>query len=167
MILAGPFMPFLRPLGPPRASTVQRAFRTFTSGAVRRQGRASHVPSPRVYAEPVPAQTQVQDLPSSPLPPPPSPPSSTSPAAPPTEPYVVHRTHSKNLPVFHLAKRGGNLRQTKIRKVEGDISALKLQLQHDLGLEPKDVAINQLTRHVIIKGWRRDAVKEFLEKRRF
>lgn len=71
--------------------------------------------------------------------------------AAPDEPYFVRRTHTKNLPVFHQTKSGGNLRQTKIKKIEGDIVKLQHQLQEELQLDPKDVAINYLTRHIIIK----------------
>ena len=81
--------------------------------------------------------------------------SSTSSIIPPSlapqETYFVNRTQSKNLPVYLLAKRGGNLRQTLIRKVEGNTSSLKRQLEEDLGLDPKTVAVNQLTNHVVIK----------------
>lgn len=66
-------------------------------------------------------------------------------------PYHVHRTASQGLPVYHLAKRGGNLHQTRVRKVEGDLKALKDDLQQALGLKKEDVAINWLSRQIIIK----------------
>ena len=43
------------------------------------------------------------------------------------------------------------MRQTLIRKVEGNTSSLKRQLEEGLGLDPKTVAVNQLTNHVVIK----------------
>lgn len=66
-------------------------------------------------------------------------------------PYHIHRTASQQLPVYHLAKRGGNLHQTKVRKIDGDINALRNDLQRALGLKEEHIVINQLTRHVIIK----------------
>jgi len=52
---------------------------------------------------------------------------------------------------------------TKIKHIEGDIEALKTDLQRILGLQDaKDVVINQLTRHIIVKGHHRDDVKRFL-----
>ena len=66
-------------------------------------------------------------------------------------PYHIHRTPSQQLPIYKLAKRGGNLRQTRLRKVEGDIARLKTDLQEALSLEDEHIKINHLTRHIIIK----------------
>lgn len=66
--------------------------------------------------------------------------------------YRVNRTPSMQLPIYLLAKRGGNLKQTRLRKIEGNIVELKEDLQRALGIvEDKDIQINQLTRHIIIK----------------
>ncbi|KAL9014324.1 MAG: hypothetical protein Q9173_001032 [Seirophora scorigena] len=67
-------------------------------------------------------------------------------------PYHVHRTPSQQLPVYQLAKRGGNLLLTRLRKVDGDIMQLKLHLQQALDLRPEEISINQLTRHIHIKS---------------
>jgi large subunit ribosomal protein L49 len=41
---------------------------------------------------------------------------------------------------------------TKVKHIEGDIELLKADLQEALGLQNgKDVVINQLTRHIIVK----------------
>jgi len=82
-------------------------------------------------------------------------------------PYHVQRTASQELPVYQLAKRGGNLHQTRIRKIRGDIAALRDQLQSSLKLKRQDATINQLTGHIILKGWYKDEVKRFLEQRFF
>jgi hypothetical protein len=37
----------------------------------------------------------------------------------------------------------------------------------ELKIEDKNIVINQLTRHIIIKGWKKWDVKKFLEARRF
>ena len=65
--------------------------------------------------------------------------------------YHVDRTPSKQLPIYHLIKAGGNLKQTRIRKISGDITALRTDLQRELGLREDQIRINQLTRHIIIK----------------
>lgn len=67
-------------------------------------------------------------------------------------PYHIHRTPSQQLPVYKLAKRGGNLRQTRLRKVEGDIARLRTDLQEALSLEDDHIKINHLTKHIIIKA---------------
>ena len=66
-------------------------------------------------------------------------------------PYHIHRTASQQLPIYKLAKRGGNLRQTRLRKVEGDLVRLRSDLQDALSLESEHIKINQLTKHIIIK----------------
>ena len=50
-----------------------------------------------------------------------------------------------------MAKRGGNLHQTRIRKIDGRIGDLRDELQMALGLKDEQIAINQTTRHIIIK----------------
>jgi large subunit ribosomal protein L49 len=69
----------------------------------------------------------------------------------PTEPYHVHRSASNNLPVYQQAKRGGNLKQTKVQKIDGDVATLREQLQKRLGLDPENIVINPLTRHIVMK----------------
>lgn len=65
--------------------------------------------------------------------------------------YHVHRTASQQLPVYLTAKRGGNLRQTKVRKIEGDVHALREDLRSAMGLQEQHIVINHLTKHIIIK----------------
>lgn len=68
-----------------------------------------------------------------------------------TLPYHVHRTASNQLPVYHDAKRGGNLLQTRIRKISGSLEQLKHDVQQALGLPNERIVINQLTRQIVIK----------------
>lgn len=108
-------MPFLRPLGLPRPSTLTR----FLGIARASTTAASATAAPSTSA--------------------------------PVKPYRVERTGTKNLPVYLLSKRGGNLKQTKVRRIEGNINVLRTELQEALGLEKEDVVINQLTQQIIIK----------------
>ncbi|KAI9659244.1 MAG: hypothetical protein M1829_006584 [Trizodia sp. TS-e1964] len=85
----------------------------------------------------------------------------------PTEPYFVHRSTSKNLPIYLDYKRGGNRLETRLRKLEGNLGVLREQLIKSLKLPPEDVAINQLTKHIIIKGHKKDQLKKFLIDRHF
>ncbi|MCJ1253956.1 hypothetical protein MMC24_001770 [Lignoscripta atroalba] len=150
-------MSFLLPLPAPRPSFVQ--------GFLRRIATTSH-------------SRQEAPLPSKPS----SVPSSLQPL-----PYHVHRTASKELPVYHLAKRGGNLHQTRIRKIEGNIMDLRKDIQQALGLNEEHIVVNQLTRHIIIKvrqsspdygemlgsssrciqGWMKAEVDKFLKEKHF
>ena len=43
------------------------------------------------------------------------------------------------------------MKLTKIRRIEGDVAALREELQEALGVEQKEVVINQLTKHIIVK----------------
>lgn len=45
------------------------------------------------------------------------------------------------------------MKLTKLRRIEGDVNALRSELQQALGMEQKEVTINQLTRHIIVKVW--------------
>ncbi|TVY41530.1 54S ribosomal protein IMG2, mitochondrial [Lachnellula subtilissima] len=92
----------------------------------------------------------------------PAPPSLTT-AISASKPYRIALTKSKEYPVYQLNKRGGNMHLTKIKHIEGDIDALKADLQNTLKLQDaKDVVIHQLTRHIVVKGHHRDDIKKFL-----
>ncbi|KAI0998815.1 hypothetical protein K3495_g9380 [Podosphaera aphanis] len=81
--------------------------------------------------------------------------------------YVVRRTPSDKLPVYQLSKNGGNKKITKIRKVEGDIAALRDEIREAFGLTDRECTINQLTGHILVKGHRRQQIFKFLEERNF
>ncbi|CAD6503067.1 BgTH12-02737 [Blumeria graminis f. sp. triticale] len=82
-------------------------------------------------------------------------------------PYLVRRTPSKQLPIYHVTKNGGNKKLTKIGKVEGDTAALTTELRTVLALDEKECRINPLTGHVLVKGHRKSEIIKFLEERRF
>ncbi|CCX09812.1 mitochondrial large subunit ribosomal protein-domain-containing protein [Pyronema domesticum] len=82
-------------------------------------------------------------------------------------PYFVHRSKTNNLPVYEGRKRGGNFLITKIRKVEGDVAALRQNIIDALEMDPARIHINQLTRHIIIKGHWGKKVEKFLAEQRF
>ncbi|PBP23064.1 hypothetical protein BUE80_DR005749 [Diplocarpon rosae] len=82
-----------------------------------------------------------------------------------SRPYRITLTPSKNLPIYTLQKRGGNKRLTKVRRIEGDITALKKDLQEALGLREKDVTINQLTNQIMVKGFQKPQIEQFFKER--
>ena len=127
------FLSFLRPLALPRVSTLHR----FLSTSSQPKDSSNSVP-----LRTDPANTTTGHLH-------PVQPASKSPNS--VLPYRVERTPSSNLPIYLLAKRGGNLKQTKLRKIEGDINTLRLQLRDALKLEDKEIVINQLTKQIIIR----------------
>ncbi|RMZ83386.1 hypothetical protein DV737_g1701, partial [Chaetothyriales sp. CBS 132003] len=86
-------------------------------------------------------------------------------------PYFIHRTKSRNIPVYETAKAGGSKHITTLRKCVGDLDVLKTHILEALKLEPsfvdprgqkkQNVVINRLTNQLIIRGWRGAEVKEW------
>ncbi|KAL0465304.1 mitochondrial large subunit ribosomal protein domain-containing protein [Neurospora intermedia] len=85
---------------------------------------------------------------------------STKPVA---KPYLVGRAWTQRLPVYHLAKRGGNKKLTQIKKVQGDGQALRRDLAQFLGLEVKEVRVKVPTGHLEVDGHRREEIVKFLD----
>ncbi|USP73129.1 54S ribosomal protein img2, mitochondrial [Curvularia clavata] len=81
--------------------------------------------------------------------------------------YYVSRSSNKNLPIYTDYKRGGNLHLTTVRKITGDLSALRDELRVFLNKKNEDVTINSLTRHVIVKGHHTGEIADFLKARGF
>jgi large subunit ribosomal protein L49 len=79
--------------------------------------------------------------------------------------YHVSRSVNKNLPIYTEYKRGGNLHLTTVRKITGDLSALRDELRVFLGKKNEDVKINPVTQHVIVKGHYPKEIAEFLRAR--
>jgi large subunit ribosomal protein L49 len=68
-------------------------------------------------------------------------------------PFRIQRTPSNNLAVYELAKRGGNMKLTTIKKIEGDRAAFRAELAKGLGVaedDKKAVWVNSLTGHVTV-----------------
>ncbi|OQD63543.1 hypothetical protein PENPOL_c009G09843 [Penicillium polonicum] len=87
-------------------------------------------------------------------------------------PYFVRRTASNQLPVYVVTKAGGTKQLTKLQKTEGDLDALRNDLACALGVvdgnKPNpDVTLNRLTGHIIVKGWRKPEILNFLQERKF
>ncbi|KAG4300752.1 hypothetical protein PCANB_002806 [Pneumocystis canis] len=78
--------------------------------------------------------------------------------------YHVRRTRFGSLPVYLDIKGGGTKYQTVIRRVEGNVYELCKKLEKDLKLKEKEVFVNSLTKHIIIKGSKVKEVKEILSK---
>ncbi|OCL11944.1 hypothetical protein AOQ84DRAFT_228547 [Glonium stellatum] len=170
MALAQPILPFLRPLGPPRPCTLRHLFRFSTASRFRVEAtsspsssaaslscssnsaskfpiKAQILPNATRSAELATAEaaTDVDNATASASTPPPAP------AALPRLKYHVARTPSNQLPVYQDSKRGGNLHQTLIRKITGDARVLSDDIRQHLGLRDKDVVVNPVTGHVVVK----------------
>ena len=100
-----------------------------------------------------------------------TPPSSN--LVPSTLPYFVHRTKTRNFPVYESHKAGGSKHITTIRKCAGDLDALQQHLTAALNLQPSfvdprgnkkyNVVVNRLTNQIVVRGWRSAEIKKWCE----
>ncbi|CAJ2509629.1 Uu.00g146550.m01.CDS01 [Anthostomella pinea] len=77
-------------------------------------------------------------------------------------PYFVGRNNLNNLSVYQLKKRGGNMKVTLLKKGEGNLQALKQDVKDALQLPDGDVSVNSVTRHIVVRGHKRDQILNFL-----
>lgn len=59
------------------------------------------------------------------------------------------------------------MKLTRVKKIDGNVEALRDELRAGLGLDGKEVVVNPLTRQVMVKGHRRTEVEKFLRERMF
>ena len=88
-------------------------------------------------------------------------------------PFHVGRTKTKNLAVYEITKAGGSKHITELKKLSGDLHEIQRQLRTVLqlpetwvdskGRKKEPIYINELTQHIIIKGWRGPEVKKWAE----
>ncbi|GAW13520.1 hypothetical protein ANO14919_029060 [Xylariales sp. No.14919] len=76
-------------------------------------------------------------------------------------PYFVGRNTLNNFSIYHKRKAAGTLKLTLLKHCTGDLGALTRDLGTTLQLSWGDIYINSLTKHIIIKGHRRDEVVHF------
>lgn len=154
------FMSFLWPLPLPRLTSIHLLQRRIsTQPCLRKEGLAP--PPTELPLNELTTEMNIAAVTSSEITtPPPPPPLATQPSPQPKSqpsinlpplPYHVHRTASQKLPIYHLAKRGGNLHQTRVRKIEGDVERLRDEIRIALGLKEEHVVINRLTGNIIVK----------------
>ncbi|KAI5793839.1 mitochondrial large subunit ribosomal protein-domain-containing protein [Peziza echinospora] len=79
-------------------------------------------------------------------------------------PFRITRTNSGNLPVYQEEKKHGSWKRTRIRRIAGDIDALKDLMARGLKLDSGDLMVNMRTRHLLIRGHRRTEVLQYLKE---
>jgi large subunit ribosomal protein L49 len=100
------------------------------------------------------------------------------PTSPPNLPYTITRTYpGQQLPVYNLSKGGGTKHLTRIRKLSGNLEALKADLTKALGLEGgmtnrrgenvEGMSVNLLTKQISVRGWRAPEIKAWAERQGF
>lgn len=75
--------------------------------------------------------------------------------------YFVERTRAGNLPVYTDYNNAGGV-WTEVRKITGNVGALRNDIKKVLNLEKKDIWVQDASKRIIIKGNHSQAVKEYL-----
>lgn len=66
------------------------------------------------------------------------------------------------LGIYQRRNRGGNLKKTLLKNGEGNLQALREDVARALGLTEKEVRVNNVTKHIEVKGHRREDILAFL-----
>ncbi|CAK3963731.1 39S ribosomal L49, mitochondrial [Lecanosticta acicola] len=85
----------------------------------------------------------------------------------PNLPYFVTRSRKDELPIYTLRKRGGNLKMTRVKRIDGETSVLRDELRQLLRVGAKDAVINHTTGHIMIKGHFKPQIEQYLRQRNF
>ncbi|KAJ2756081.1 mitochondrial 54S ribosomal protein img2 [Coemansia aciculifera] len=82
-----------------------------------------------------------------------------------TYPYFVHRTRFQSLPVYTDIKNGKTRKLTIVRRVEGDLEALRADMSK--ALSDSSIQIKKASQQLVIKGERSDEVRAWLTRSGF
>ncbi|KAK3400434.1 mitochondrial large subunit ribosomal protein-domain-containing protein [Sordaria brevicollis] len=138
--------------------------RFYSDAAVSQPPSTPSQPTISTPPQPTPTQTQTPEAPAAPA-------TQSSTASPPAStkklPYLVGRAWTQRLPVYQLAKRGGNKKLTQIKKVQGDGQAMRRDLAKFLGVEEKEVRVKVPTGHLEVDGHRKEEIVKFLTESGF
>lgn len=75
--------------------------------------------------------------------------------------YSIERTRAGNLPVYTDYNNAGGV-WTEIRKISGNVGALRNDIKKQLDLPKKDIWIQDASKRIIIKGNHSQAIKQLL-----
>ncbi|KAK0650328.1 54S ribosomal protein img2 [Lasiodiplodia hormozganensis] len=145
MAFARPVLPLFRPIAGARPAAITQIHRFSQCSRFRKEAEVTTASTTAPVDANAPAVEQVQSA---------------------LLPYFVLRTSSNNLPVYVEKKSGGNRIQTKVRKVSGDVIALRKALQKYLSLPEDDISVNNERGYVIAKGNHHSKIVEFLESKK-
>lgn len=59
------------------------------------------------------------------------------------------------------------MKQTRIKKIDGDVQHLRDEVVSFLGLPAENAEVNRTTGHVVLKGWYKPQLELFLRERKF
>ncbi|KAJ2832784.1 mitochondrial 54S ribosomal protein img2 [Coemansia furcata] len=82
-----------------------------------------------------------------------------------TYPYFVHRTRFQSLPVYTDIKNGKTRKQTTVRRIEGDLEALRADMAK--ALSDSSIQIKKASQQLVIKGDRSGEIRTWLTRSGF
>ncbi|KAJ2687798.1 54S ribosomal protein img2, mitochondrial [Coemansia spiralis] len=82
-----------------------------------------------------------------------------------TYPYFIHRTRFQSLPVYTNLKNNKQIRLTTVRRIEGNLEALRADMSKALG--DSSIQIVKASRQLVIKGDRAGEVRAWLTQSGF
>ncbi|KAJ1956432.1 hypothetical protein DL89DRAFT_268978 [Linderina pennispora] len=82
-----------------------------------------------------------------------------------TYPYFINRTRFQTLPVYTDIRNAGTRTLTLVRRIDGDVEALRKDLA--AALEDNTIEIRKVSRQIVIRGNRISEVREWLTKKGF
>ncbi|KAJ1887070.1 mitochondrial 54S ribosomal protein img2 [Coemansia sp. S100] len=82
-----------------------------------------------------------------------------------TYPYFIHRTRFQSLPVYTDVKNGKTRKLTIVRRIEGDLEALRSDMSK--ALSDSSIQIKKASQQLVIKGERSDEVRAWLTRSGF
>ncbi|KAJ2489984.1 mitochondrial large ribosomal subunit [Coemansia sp. RSA 2050] len=82
-----------------------------------------------------------------------------------TYPYFIHRTRFQSLPVYTKLKNKKQIRLTTVRRIEGNLEALRADMSKALGDSP--IQIVRASQQLVVKGDRSSEIRAWLTQRGF
>ncbi|KAJ2797780.1 54S ribosomal protein img2, mitochondrial [Coemansia guatemalensis] len=82
-----------------------------------------------------------------------------------TYPYYVRRTRFQSLPVYIDVRNGRTRKLTILRRIDGDLGALRADISK--ALDEESVVLKAISRQLVIKGDRSTELRKWLTEKGF
>ncbi|PIA16568.1 hypothetical protein COEREDRAFT_81224 [Coemansia reversa NRRL 1564] len=80
-------------------------------------------------------------------------------------PYYVRRTRFQSLPVYTEVRNGRTRKLTILRRIDGDLDALRTEISK--ALDEESVMVKAISRQLVIKGDRSTELRKWLTEKGF
>ncbi|KAJ2612372.1 mitochondrial large ribosomal subunit [Coemansia sp. RSA 1365] len=82
-----------------------------------------------------------------------------------TYPYYIRRTRFQSLPVYTEIRNGRTRKLTILRRIDGDLGALRADISK--ALDEESVVVKAISRQLVIKGDRSTELRKWLTEKGF